>query len=121
MSERDDGVYIGHMLVMAQRALRLLADKDRSAYYADEALRLALLHLVQTIGEAAQHVSASTREAHPTIPWSQIVGMRHKLVHDYMGVDEEMLWKTIRDRIPQLVAELEKIVPPEDPGAQTPP
>ena len=51
---------------------------------------LALAHLVQVIGEAARRVSPEFCDAHPEIPWKAIVGMRHKVVHDYMDVDEDI-------------------------------
>ena len=76
----DDRVYVGHMLDMAKKATAKLQALTRSEYDEDENLRLALAHLVQVIGEAARRVSAETREAHPEIPWVDIVGMRSKIV-----------------------------------------
>jgi len=80
--QKDDFVYIGHMLDLARKAVSRVAGLDRAAYDADENLRLALTHLVQTIGEAARRVSAQTQTEHPEVPWKLIVGMRHKIVHD---------------------------------------
>ncbi len=79
----------------------------------DETLRLALLHLIQVIGEAARNVSTARRDQHPEIPWRLIVGMRHKLVHDYMEVDEDLVWKTTTEDLPGLIKALETIVPDE--------
>ncbi len=110
---KDDLVYVGHMLDMARKAVRLIAGADRRSYDADETIRLALAHLVQVIGEAARRVSPAFREAHPGVPWSDIVGMRHKIVHDYMDVEVDILWSVVtRDR-PELVRQLEPIVPAE--------
>jgi uncharacterized protein with HEPN domain len=83
---KDDLVYIGHMLDMAQKAVAFIDDIERSAFDADEQLRLALRQLIQIIGEAARRVSPAYREAHPEIPWKDIVGMRSKIVHDYFDV-----------------------------------
>ena len=77
----------------------------------DENLRLALAHLVQVIGEAARRVSNDVREAHPEIPWADIVGMRSKIVHDYMNVDEDIVWEVVTRDLPALVAALEKVTP----------
>jgi len=66
---------------------------SKQDYDADENLRLALVHLVQIIGEAARHGSETTRTALPDIPWREITGMRHKIVHDYMDTDEDLVWE----------------------------
>jgi uncharacterized protein with HEPN domain len=84
----------------------------RDAYNADENLRLALTHLVQVIGEAARHVSREFVAGHPEIPWQDIIGMRHKVVHDYLGVDEDIVWQVVTEDLPRLVEALEPLVPP---------
>src|SRR5438552_18343201 len=87
MAERDL-VYVGHMLDMARKAIGKTQGISRETYDTDENLRFALIHLIQTIGEAARQVSREFCDTHPDIRWSDIVGMRHKVVHDYLGVDE---------------------------------
>jgi uncharacterized protein with HEPN domain len=74
-------------------------------------VKLALAHLVQVIGEAARRVSARTREAHPEIPWADIVGIRSKIVHDYMNVDEDIVWEVVTGDLPALVSVLERLAP----------
>ena len=107
--QKDDGVYVGQMLDMARKARQLAAGKDRAAFDADETLRLAPTHVLQIIGEAARHVSAEYRAANPTVPWIAIIGMRHKVVHDYMGVDEDVVWQTIQADLPPLIGLLETL------------
>lgn len=111
MSPRDL-VYVGHMLDMARKAVGKTDGLSRDAYDTDENLRLALIHLVQVIGEAARQVSDEFCEAHPEIPWAEIVGMRHKVVHDYLGVDEDIVWQVVTQDLPTLVGSLEPLVPP---------
>jgi uncharacterized protein with HEPN domain len=91
--EKGDSVYLGHMLDRAQKVIGKVRGKARAEFDADEELRLAFASLIQTIGEAARKVSDATRDSHTQIPWPQIMGMRHKLVHDYMDVDEDIVWK----------------------------
>jgi uncharacterized protein with HEPN domain len=110
---RDDLVYIGHMLELAHKALARVAGRDRAAFDADEDLRLVLTHLVQTIGEAARRVSPETQAQHPEVPWKQIVGMRHKIVHDYMTIDEDILWQVVTRQLEPLAKSLTRIVPPD--------
>jgi uncharacterized protein with HEPN domain len=111
MSPRDL-VYVGHMLDMAKKAVAKVQELPRSAYDADENLRLALVHLVQVIGEAARKVSPEFTMTHPDVPWENIIGMRHKLVHDYLGVDEDIVWQVVTADLPTLVELLEPLVPP---------
>jgi uncharacterized protein with HEPN domain len=109
--EKDDLVYAGHMLDMARKALNLAEGKSRDDFDRNEALALALAHLLQVIGEAARRVSDEFRELHPDIPWRAIVGMRHRIVHDYMAVDFDIVWDVVTRDLPQLVASLAKLFP----------
>ena len=113
---KDDLVYLGHMLDMARKARQLVQGRSRAAYDGDEPLRLALAHLLQVIGEAARRVTPAYTAAHPEIPWKVIVGMRHKVVHDYMTVDEDVIWDTVTHELPQFVTTLERLVPPQPSG-----
>ncbi len=83
--EKDDVVYVRHMLDLAEKAASLVTGVDRSGYDRNETLRLALAHLVQTIGEAARRVSPAYQQQQAEIPWRNIIGIRHKVVHDYLG------------------------------------
>jgi len=108
---KDDTVYVGHMLDNARKARSLLGDRDRATYDLDETLRLALAHLLQVVGEAARRVSDGFRDQHLDIPWKAIIGMRHKVVHDYMDVDVDIVWDTVTRELPPLIAQLEAILP----------
>ena len=85
MSPRDL-VYVGHMLDMAKKATNKTQGLSRGEYDADENLRLALTHLIQIIGEAARQVSREFSDRHPQIPSADIIGVRHKVVHNYLGL-----------------------------------
>jgi uncharacterized protein with HEPN domain len=100
------------MLDMARKAVAKVRDQSRDIYDGDENLRLALIHLVQVIGEAARQVSREFTATHPEVPWENIVGMRHKVVHDYLGVDEDIVWQVVTEDLPKLVETLEPLVPP---------
>jgi uncharacterized protein with HEPN domain len=108
--QHDDDVYLGHMLDTARKAVGKARGRSRTEYDGDENLRLALAHLVQVIGEAARRVSRPVREHHAEIPWDDIVGMRSKIVHDYMNVDEDVVWEVVTEDLPPLIAALERIV-----------
>ena len=113
MFEKDDAVYLGHMLDTARRIFTRTEKLTRERFDADENLRLSLVHLVQIIGEAARCVSPERCAAHPAIPWREITGMRHKIVHDYMDVSEDVLWEVVTRDLPPLLAILEEVAPDE--------
>ncbi len=109
---KDDRVYLGHMLDMARKVHEKTSSISRVQFDADENLRLAITHLLQVIGEAAAHVSIEFRDPQSQVPWKAIIGMRQKVVHDYMNVDEDIVWDTARNEIPPLITQLEAILPP---------
>lgn len=109
--QRDDFVYAGHMLDVARSIVAKVAGRSRGEYDADENLRLALTHLIQTIGEAARRVSEAFQQSQPQIPWKNIIGTRHRVVHDYLHVDYDLVWDVATVDVYPLIAELEKIVP----------
>jgi uncharacterized protein with HEPN domain len=113
----DDLLYLAQMLDTARKGAAKTKGISRAMYNGDENLRLALAHLVQIIGEAARRVSPETCTAYPEIPWREIVGMRHKIVHDYMTLDEDVLWQVVTSDLPPLVAALEKVVSLDSPGS----
>ena len=109
--KKDDLVYAGHMLDMARRALRLVRGKSRSDYDQDETLSLALTHLLQIIAESARNVPPQFQERHGDIPWAAIIGLRRRVVHDYLHVDLDLVWDVVHQDLEPLVAILEQIVP----------
>ncbi len=104
------------MLDMARKAVSKTQGISREAYDADENLRFALIYLIQIIGEAGRHVSREFCDNRPEIRWADIVGMRHKVVHDYLGVDDDIVWQVVTEDLPKLVAALEPIVPHAPPS-----
>ncbi len=110
MSQRDNRVYVGHMLDTANKAISFIEGLSRQDFDNNELLRLSLTHLLQIIGESARRVSPDFRSTYPAIPWKAVVGMRSKVVHDYLDVDEDVVWDTVKNDLPLLILELEKIV-----------
>jgi uncharacterized protein with HEPN domain len=108
--QRDDALYVGHMLDTARRVLTRIRGLTREEYDADQDLRLAVVYLIQTIGEAARKVSGELRAAHPEVPWAAIIGMRHRLVHDYIDVDEDAVWSTATEDLEPLTVQLDVVM-----------
>jgi uncharacterized protein with HEPN domain len=100
------------MLEAAEKAIRFSEGRSRADLDVDELLALALVRLLEIVGEAATRVAETEREQHGTIPWAQIIGMRNRLIHGYDVVDLDVLWETVRKDLPQLIAGLRSIIPP---------
>ncbi len=110
-----DLIRLRHMLDAAREARTFATGKSRAALDEDRGLVLILSHLITIIGEAASKVSEETRIAYSQIPWGAINGMRNRLVHAYFDVDLDIVWNTVANRVPELIAELEPIFKSTEP------
>jgi uncharacterized protein with HEPN domain len=106
--QHEDRVYLEHMLDAATRAHGKVAGRSLQDWESDEDLRLAVTHLVQTLGEAARRVSEKGRSAHPAVPWGDVIGMRNIIVHDYLGVDDRIVRTVALRDLPSLIEALRK-------------
>jgi uncharacterized protein with HEPN domain len=96
------------MLDAAREAGRFVVGRARHDLNRDRQLVLALVKCVEIIGEAASQTTAPTRAALPEIPWPSIVAMRHRLVHAYFDIDNDLVWDTVVADLPPLVDSLER-------------
>lgn len=119
MNESDE-IRLRHMLEMAYTAQAISQNKTRASLDEDVMLQLALTRAVEVIGEAASKVSGECQQATPQLPWSAIIGMRNRLIHAYFDINLDVLWRTVINDIPTLIAELEKILPPDEGKLQNP-
>jgi uncharacterized protein with HEPN domain len=110
MSQHDDQVYLKHMLDHAREAVEMVAGKTQADLAQHRMLELALIRLVEIIGEAATRVSSEMKSSNPQVPWREIIGMRNRLTHGYDTVDLKVLWDTIAEDLPPLITDLEKII-----------
>jgi uncharacterized protein with HEPN domain len=106
---KDDLVRLRHMLDSAKEAVELIKKKNRADLAAERVLSLALVRLLEVVGEAANRVTNATRLQYPNIPWSQIVSLRNRLIHGYDTINLDILWKILTDDLPPLIAQLERI------------
>ena len=77
-------------------------DRGRKNFEADELIQTWVIHHLQILGEAAAKISDGFRNKHPEIPWSKIIGMRNILVHDYFGIDIDIVWSVVENELPLL-------------------
>jgi len=107
---KDDEVRLRHMLDAAREALGFVQGRHRADLNSDRQLVLALVKDIEIIGEAAFQTSENTRVQLPEIPWDDIVGMRHRLVHAYFDINLDILWKTVQDDMAPLISPLEQVL-----------
>ena len=110
---RDDA-FLLDILLAARKVVEFTNDCDLKRFRQDEVLQHAVMRLIQIIGEAAGRVSQEARDAHPGIPWRGIIGMRHRLVHDYSRIDVDRVWEVVQQDMPDLIRKVEPLVPPPD-------
>jgi len=106
----DDNVRIKHILDAAREAIGFVKDRSRPDLDNDRKLNLALVRLLEIIGEAARGISQEFRRQHPNLPWKSIIGMRDRLIHGYFDVNLDVVWQTATEDLPRLVARMEELV-----------
>ena len=110
MPHYDARYRLQHMLDNAEEAICLIEGKNPTDLKNERMLELSLIRLVEVIGEAAAKIREEDYDKYPTIPWTQVIGMRNRLIHGYDEVDLDILWDTIEIDLPMLVKELKNIL-----------
>ena len=110
MARGDPLIRVQHMFERAREAVEMTRGLSRSEMDTDRMLNLALVRLMEVIGEAASRVPEDFRSQHSQVPWRDITDLRNRLVHGYDSVDFDRLWTIIRDDLPPLIEQLEVIV-----------
>ena len=107
-SSASDKIRLQHILDSINDILLFTKDIDYNTYIADYKLRLALVKLIEIIGEASNGISSETIKRVPEIEWSVLNGIRNVLVHEYFGIDYEIIWNSIKQNIPELKIKIEE-------------
>lgn len=102
--------YLRHILLEADYLLATRKGLTFDAFLADETLRRAFVRSIEIIGEAARKVPDDFRAKHPVVQWRAMTGMRDRLIHDYFGVDYEIVWDVVHNHIPELRNQIAAIV-----------
>lgn len=107
--ERAWGFYLDDMIEFAQKVLSYSASLDQEAFVSNELVYDATLRNLELIGEAATHIPDEVRSVYPHIPWRMIIATRNRLIHGYLGLDDDTLWSIVREDVPELLAMLRSI------------
>jgi uncharacterized protein with HEPN domain len=99
---RNERMYLADILDSCNKILSFSENLSKSELIADAKTYDAVVRNLEIIGEAAKHISDDTRKQLPDIQWRKIAGMRDILTHDYFGIDNDILWDIVKNKIPQL-------------------
>ena len=103
MPTNPDTVYLGHMALAIERIAELVGRIDRDDFERDWTLQNAVIRELEVLGEAAGKLSTDFVSKHrDEVPWKEVTGLRHKLIHDYFEVDLEIVWRTATINIPEI-------------------
>ena len=111
MPKDEDLIRLRHMLDAACKVSEFIQDHEREDLDMDEKLSLSIVRLLEIIGEAAVNVSEQCKNENVEIPWRQIASTRNRLIHGYFDIDHDIVWKIVTGDLPDLIAELKKILP----------
>ena len=110
MSRRDPLVAIHHIHDYGREALEMVEGRSRRDLDTDRMFELALVRLVEVVGEASSRVPTSFRARYSDVPWRQAVDLRNRLIHGYDQVDYDIVWDIIQTHLPEMVARMEEIL-----------
>ena len=102
-----------HILAEAEYLTNASAGISCSAFLADETLKRAFVRSLEIIGEAVKQIPDEFRSVHPLVEWRKMAGTRDKLIHDYLGVDYELVWDIVMSKIPDLRRAMVEIIAEE--------
>ena len=106
MSDREWHFYIDDMIEFAERVLAYTRGLDQAGLVADRLHYDATIRNLELIGEAATHVPDAVRDENKDIPWRLVIATRNRLIHGYLGIDNDTLWSIVQQDVPALLPKL---------------
>jgi uncharacterized protein with HEPN domain len=105
--------YVRHILDETRYLQTASTGLEQTKFMRDETLRRAFVRSIEIIGEAARHVSKEFQDKYPQVEWRSMAGMRNRLIHNYLGVDYDIVWDVVRNKVPALRSQLERVLQQE--------
>ncbi len=107
--DKEFSDYIEDILTAMEKTEIFVKGMDYEKFRNDEKTVFAVIRALEIIGEATKHIPNEIRQNYSKIPWKDMAGMRDVLIHDYVGVDVETVWLTVKDKIPKIKPLIKKI------------
>jgi len=108
--KRDESVYLQHILDAIAKIDSYLEGVSEEAFSQQSLIQDGVIRQLEIIGEAVKMIPESIRLAHPNIEWKKIAGLRDILAHQYFGVDIEIIWDVLENKLPALAKEVDEIL-----------
>lgn len=109
MSKREPDLYLKDISTCINKIQEFTKDLSYEDFLDDERVIDAVIRNLEIIGEAARNLPTNIKDKYPEIPWKKMISMRNKVMHEYFGVDEEILWKTVTGDLPILKKQFESL------------
>ena len=109
MPRRDADLLLEDIATALARVDRYVAGLDRTRFLEDEKTIDAVVRNLEIIGEAVRWLPAEFKEQHTTVLWPQIAGLRNRIVHDYFGLDLEIIWEVLQRSLPEFRREIARL------------
>ncbi len=110
MSKRDVKLYVKDILEAIKAIEKFVEGMDFESFKEDDKTSSAVIRKFEIIGEATKNIPQSIKEKYPPIPWKEMAGFRDKLIHFYFGIKYDIVWDTIKLRLPELRNNIEKVL-----------
>jgi uncharacterized protein with HEPN domain len=110
MSERGAKLYLADIENALAKIEQYTAALSFEQFAANQLVIDAVVRNFEIVGEAVRNIPSEVTAAHSDIPWEKMIGMRNKVIHEYFGVDEEILWKTVKEDLPVFRGQIAKIL-----------
>jgi uncharacterized protein with HEPN domain len=107
---RDYVDYLTDIVQAATKATAFVRGMIFEQFESDDRTLFAVVRALEIVGEAAKRIPESMRTQHPAVPWSSMAGMRDKLIHEYFGVNQEVVWKTVTEDLPPIIPILQHVL-----------
>ena len=107
---KNNIVYLKHIQDALEKIEEFIIGINKKEFFENDLVQSAVIRKLEIVGEDSNKVSQEFRNKHDNFPWSQMVGMRNKLIHDYFGVDLEIVLETIKKDVPKLKTKVDKLL-----------